>query len=263
MMKRMMSLSFFCCAFGLALAQSKPIATIQTAAEIVNAAVDRAGDFYIILKTGELQKFDKDGKQIGTFANKSVPTIFDPTNALRLLLFNHDQQNYTWLSPDLGEHPFQKIDATVAIAPALLCPSGDLNLWVLDQPDLSLKRFSPTTKKILSEFSIRNQFNEKTLFIAMREYQNFLFLLDPETGIHIYNYLGKRLKKIEVKGLTTFNFLGEELYYLHDNKITFIDLFTAETREIKLEQPAQFVLLTDERFVSLSRNQVVISAYRP
>lgn len=256
-------LFFLSCAWSAALAQSKPVAAFQADSEIVNAAVDRAGDFYLILKTGELQKFDKDGKKIGAFNNKSIPTIFDPTNALRLLLYNHDQQNYTWLSPNLGENPFQNIDASVAITPALLCPSGDLNLWVLDQADLSLKRFSPTSNKILSEFNIRNQFNEKTSFVAMREYQNFLFLLDPETGIYIYNYLGKCLKAIKVKGLLTFNFLGEELYYLQDDTITFMDLFTAETRQIKTEQPAKFVLLTDERFVSITQNQVVITGYRP
>lgn len=243
-------------------AQSK-IVSIETEAEIVNAAVDRAGDFYIILKTGELQKFDKDGNKIGSFKNKEVPAIFDPTNALRLLLYNHHRQNYTWLSPDLGEQPFQALDPSVAIEPALLCPSGDLNLWVLDQSDMSLRRFNPKDLKILSEFSIRNEFPDKPSFSLMREYQNFLFLLDPATGIHIYNALGKPIKKIEVKGLATFNFLGEELYYLVDGKIKFVDLFTAETRETTLDSPSKFVLLTDERMMRVYPGRVVIVDYQP
>ena len=99
--------------------------------------------------------------------------------------------------------------------------------------------------------------------VFVSQYQNFLFLLDPTTGIFVYNSLGKQIRKIPSAGLGHFNFLGEELYYKEEGKLKFLDLFTAETREMNLPTPTDFVLLTDERMIVATKDQVVIFEFTP
>jgi len=251
-----------CVAPFAAQSQSKKITSFKTSSEIVSAAIDRAGDFYIVLKSGEIQKFDKNGTQLASYLHEGPPTLFDPSNAIRLLTYYRTTQQFSWLSPDLSVNPFQTVDPSLVIEPSLICPSGDLNMWLLDNADLSLKKVTIKDPRVLSEFSLSAQFKENR-FTLMREYQNFLFLLDPKTGIAIYNSLGKLMRKIPAVGLTYFNFLGEELYYTENNRIKFLDLFTADVRELALPQPSQFVLLTDERMILTGVNQVDVFEFVP
>ena len=223
--------------------QSKKIASFKTASDIVYTAIDRAGDFYVVLQSGEILKYDKNGINLGTYVHEGTPTLFDPANAIRLLVYYKKTQEFTWLSPDLGINPSQTIDSSIAIEVALICPSGDQNVWVLDDADLGLKKVSLRDSRVLTEFSISDQFKENR-FILMREYQNFLFLLDPKTGITVYNSFGKQIRKIPETDLSYFNFLGEELYYKKDNHLKFLDLFTAETREIAIQIPMVLVYLS-------------------
>jgi len=242
--------------------QSKKITSFNTASDIVFAAIDRAGDFYIVLQSGEILKYDKNGISLGAYMHEETPTLFDPSNAIRLLVYYKKTQEFAWLSPDLGTNPSQTIDASIAIEVGLICPSGDQNIWVLDDADLSLKKLSVADGSLLSEFSISNDFKENN-FTLMREYQNFLFLLDPKIGVIVYNSFGKQIRKIQEPSLTYFNFLGEELYYKKGNQLIFLDLFTAETREISISMPSEFVLLTDERMIITNKNQVKILEFIP
>lgn len=248
--------------YFLSSGQSKKIASFNTASDVVFAAIDRAGDFYLVLKSGQIQKYDKNGISLGTFIHEGIPTLFDPSNAIRLLVYYKKSQEFAWLSPDLGTNPFETIDSSIAIEVGLICPSGDQNLWILDEADLGLKKLSVRDERVLAEFSISGQFKENN-FTLMREYQNFLFLLDPNTGVTVYNSFGKQIRKIQEEDLTYFNFLGEELYYKRGNQLIFLDLFTAETREINISIPSEFVLLTDERMILTNRNQVQIFEFIP
>jgi hypothetical protein len=80
----------------------------------------------------------------------------------------------------------------------------------------------------------------------MREYLNFLFVLD--NGIHVLNNLGKDIRKLEVNA-ASFNFLGEEIYYPSGNSLQLVDLYNTEQRTISLPHAAEFALLTDDRMI--------------
>ena len=46
--------------------QSKKITSFKTSSEVIYTAIDRAGDFYIVLKSGEIHKYDKNGVNLGS-----------------------------------------------------------------------------------------------------------------------------------------------------------------------------------------------------
>jgi hypothetical protein len=263
-------------------AQGEKIRTIKTTDEIVQATVDRAGDFYVVLKTGEIRKYDRQGEFLSSFRHSGIPTLFDPTNATRLLVYYKETGEYAWLSPNLEAPVFLKIDPSFAIEPVLLCPSGELNLWVLDASDFSMKKIVFRKERAVNKLQhqvsaaiqrdtvITNEFIVKSevmtsahALTSIREYQNVLFLFDQKQGIGIYNAFGKQIRFIGAKNIRGYNFLGEELYYAEDGKIKFLDMFTGEKSELMLTHGADFVVLTDERMILIKNDQIDIYGFQP
>ncbi|HMG93817.1 MAG TPA: hypothetical protein VK589_27350, partial [Chryseolinea sp.] len=74
-----------CCVWKLCLillstpiVAQKKIATQSINESITYATVDRPGDLYIVTASGQIQKFDKDGKVTSVYKNNPAPTQFDP-----------------------------------------------------------------------------------------------------------------------------------------------------------------------------------------
>src|SRR6478736_4588360 len=173
-------------------AQTKKIKSFKADDAVTFATVDRAGDFYVILKTGEIQKFDKDGNKLASYKGKTNLTSFDPTNAIRLLTYYIDDHRYTWLSPSL-ENPnpdFLLLDPSWAVEPSLICIAGDQDLWILDKADWNLKKINPRQSTTLTEFSITKEIPAPQI-TAMKEYLHFIFLINAEKEILVYNSIGR------------------------------------------------------------------------
>jgi len=245
------------------LAQKK-IKTLELSDTIISAAVDRPGEFYLMTVSGQIQKFDKNGKLLVLYRHKGAPTLFDPRDGSRLFAYYRDQQQYDYLNPVFEVTAAYKIDDVFAIAPWLVTTSGDHKLWILDAVDHSLKKLNATHTAVEVEIVVDTTLiDDATTFTAMRDYQGFLFLLNPEKGIYIFNGLGKHIRTIEVSGISDFNFLGEELYYYKEGKINFFDLFSAESRSMECTGAPNTVLLTDERMLKVSFKSVDIFEFRP
>ena len=241
-------------------AQTRKIKTLEVSDTIRYAAVDRPGELYIVTTSGQLQKFDTDGKLVALHKDKPAPTLFDPRDGSRLFAFFRESRQYNFLNPSFEAVQAFSIDSSFATEPWLACVSGDRNIWLFDVADWTLKKINTTTGALSVEETIETKSRQKSNYTFLREYQGFVFLLDVSEGIQIFNSVGKHIRTIAVKNLSYFNFLGEELYYLQGDTLHFFDLFTTETREQKLATPGNFALITDERFFLIRKN--IIEIYR-
>ena len=246
-----------------ATAQEK-IKTLELSDTIVDAAVDRPGDFYAITQSGQIQRFDKDGNLTLLYKAKETPTLFDPRDGARLFAYYRSDQHYDYLSPSFQVTASYKIDPSFAIQPWLLCPSSDHKLWLLDNADHGLKKINVRESEVEVEVVVDSTITgNPEAFKTMREYQNFVFLLNPGKGLYIFNSLGNYLRTIGGPGIRSFNFLGEELYYLQNGKLHFFNLFTTDTRQIDIGMAYTDVLLTDERMILFIHNRIDICSFRP
>ena len=125
----MKKLTFFgvCCILSSSFlsAQNKKI-TIETSSEIVWAGVDRPGDLFLVLKTGEVQKFNKSGKKIGSHGFKGSPTLFEPMDGVQSFFYFREEKLFGNLSSDFESVTQHPLDPAFAIAPcwyALPCMS--------------------------------------------------------------------------------------------------------------------------------------------
>lgn len=231
---------------------------------ILHAAIDRPGDFYAITNSGQIQRFDKDGKLTLLYKGEKVPTLFDPRDGSRLFAYYRDDQHYEFLNPSFEVTASFKIDPAFAIQPWLICPSGEYKLWILDKADHSLKKINVRASEVEVEVMVDSTLIQNAAsFETMREYQGFVFLLHPDKGIFIFNGLGNHIRTIDVSGVGSFNFLGEELYFLRGNRLEFFNLFTAETRVMEVMPDYTIALLTDQRMILFRPLIIDIFLFRP
>jgi hypothetical protein len=221
--------------------------TIVTRDRIQTAAIDRVGELYLIYENYHLEKVGIEGEIIASEKLQGIPTLFDPRDGSHLFLYWKDDQQYELRFPDLTTHSLWKVDSAFAVNPFLVCPSGDHDLIVLDSADWSLKKVSTKSGTVLYETIIFENNDDAHDITFMREYQNFVFILDKAKGLFIYNRMGKLLKSFPGKSITFFNFLGEEMYFPENGGLKFFDLFTAEERFLTLPSSSRYAFLTDER----------------
>ncbi len=243
----------------------KKIKTITLSDSILFTAIDRPGDFYIVTKTGQIQRFEKNGKLTLLYKSKGLPTIFDPRDGSRLFAYYRHDQHYEYLNPSFAPTASYQIDSAFAIQPWLICTSGEHKLWVLDNADHTLKKINVQASEVEVEVVVDTLLIQNaSAFKTMREYQSFVFLLDPLNGIFIFNNLGKHIRTLAISGIEHFNFLGEELYYLEGDQLKFFNLFSAENRVIKIPKEGYVTgLLTDERMILFKDQTIDIFEFRP
>jgi len=245
-----------------AYAQMK-ITTIKVSDEIIQATVDRVGELYVVTKSGQIQKFDINGKLLSVYKNGPTPTLFEPRDGSRLFTYFKGERKINYMNPSFEVTSAYQIDSAFAIEPWLACSSGDHHVWILDAADRTLKKIEPLKSSLLIDVNLGVVSDDLTTIVTMREYQGFLFLLDKEKGIYIFNGMGKLIKTISSPHLTSFNFLGEELYYPVSGKIAFLNLFSTETREISTGGSFKFVLLTDERRFIVHEKTIDFFEFKP
>ena len=221
------------------------IASVKITGTPMNAYVDRVGELFIMTSDGIIQRYSTEAKLLATYKGDAA-TLFDPRDGARLFTFYRDQRSVSYLSPTFSVTQKLTLDSAFVIDPWLAFTSGDYNLWIVDAADGTLKKLNPKEPRMLFESVLPDADRAKDL-TAGREYQGFVFLLDPKKGIEVFNTMGKWTKTLAQPGVPYFGFLGEELYYPQQEKLTFINLFNGEQRSASIPGPFQFAFMTDER----------------
>lgn len=218
-------------------------------------SVDRLGNFYFVLTSGIIQKYDPNGVLLDESTENALPlTLVEPWNPLKVFTYSNQTKKYKFWDHHLVLLEEKALEPSFAISPQLVCPDNEIHkAWIFDDADFSLKKVNLLNNTIELDSPIPADWgNANAEFVFMREYQNRVFLLDKNKGILMLNHIGKLVTGIEVKGLSFFNFLGQELCYRKDGQVLLFDLHTGETRKIvDLSEPEGilFTIITDERLV--------------
>lgn len=245
------------------ISQGKKLISVKSESPIVFAGVDRPGDLFIILDNGRIRKYNKDGKMIGETAPSIRPALFDTGDGTMSFAYFHERQEMVFFSPDMSVRNTVPVHPEFAIKPWLVCPSRN-EVWILDSSDVSLKKTKDRISTIAYDVDwTKGETVSVNNITYMKEYYNFLFVLEKNKSIHILNNLGNHVKKIKLEKADAFHFMGEELYYLEGSTLEFVDLFTAETRTVQLPTTPRLALITDERMMLITGSQVDFYDYHP
>lgn len=245
------------------LAQLNKVAELDISG-ITLASVDRLGNFYFLLPSGSLQKYDHNGNLLDEATQGVVPlTLIEPWNPLKVFTYSYTNSVIKHWDHHLTLMDEMALEPALAITPRLVCPANEVNkAWILDIADFTIKKVNLITNQIEIDAPLPADWTgERAEFVFMREYQNRIFLLNKNKGILMLNMLGKLIATIEVQGLDFFNFMGEELCYRNGNSIMLFDLFTGDTRkaaDISNFPKVVKSVITDERLVLVSQEKVEI-----
>jgi hypothetical protein len=229
--------------------------------EVERVSVDRLGNLFLVFRNGSIKKYDPNGKVLASLKEKAAPTMIEPWFHPRIFCYHRKTQKIIYYDHNIESPQEEQIDSSVAISPFLACPTNDNKFLILDEADWSLKRVQPGSDKVLMEFNIDTTgLHKKPSFNYLREYQNLIFLHDPQAGIFIFNNLGKKVNQLKVN-TNNFGFFGEELFYLVDDKIVFFDLYTEKYRDQVIGR-GKFAIVTDERiFLVDDKNKLLVFEY--
>ena len=215
----------------------------------VNASsftTDNLGMFYII-DNNQLSKFDQNGVLLHTYSEKISGNIsfVDASNPLRLLLFYKDFVQIIFLDKTLSPIGGNILLENMGLEQTLLaCTSNDNGFWLYDPQDFQLIRLDKNLKITHKSAPINQIPGIELIPNFLIEYNNFVYLNYPEKGILVFDIYGTYFKTIPLPGLTSFQVIGDNLFYFSGNTLNSHHLIT-------LEETQNFMPLPDTGIISV------------
>lgn len=203
---------------------------------------DNLGNAYLIVGD-ELLKYDNAGNLSGKYSNKSLGKIsfVDAGNPLNILLFYKDFSKILFLDNMLGEkgNPIKLQNYELEQA-SLVSASHNNGIWVYDRANFQLIRLDQQLKTVQQTGNLPQILGINLNPNFFMEYNNWLYLNNPETGILVFDIYGTYYKTIPVKNLKSFQVIDNTIFYYKENEFRSYHLKTME--ESKIELPEQLPL---------------------
>lgn len=204
--------------------------------EIDFFTTDNQSNSYVV-KGNELSKFDKTGKLLYKYSNKNLGNIdfVDATNMLRVLVFykNFSQVVFLDNTLSLNTEPVS-FDRLGYQQVQLACSSHNSGIWIYDQQNFELIRMSQTYEKTQQTGNINLLINIPLQPNYLLEYDNKLYLNNPNTGILVFDIYGTYYKTIPVKNTEKIQAIGDWVYFKSGNEVKSYNLKTTEEIEFKM-----------------------------
>lgn len=210
------------------------LTSIQTDADFFTT--DNQSNIYVV-KANVLTKFDKTGKQLYKYSDKNFGNIsfVDASNMLKILVFYRNYLLCIFLDNTLslnGEPiSFDKIGFIQA---QLICSSHNNGLWIYDQQNLELVRVGQNLERTQQTGNLAALLSINLHPDYLIEYDNKVYLNNPETGILIFDIYGTYYKTIPVKNIKQFQPFGNQVYYNTGNEMKAYNLQTADESQFEM-----------------------------
>ena len=202
----------------------------------INISIDRTGQVYHATYNGVVARYDPmlDKKEDFSPPNPATCNLLEAWQGLRIFTFHREMQLFRLINRNLSLHEDYRLQGEVGFI-ELATPAFDNNLWLIDITDFTLKKFQLFSNTILSRTPldlVLSPVNYDILY--MKEFQNNIFVSSKTKGILIFDNLGNFVKTYPFKNISHFGFDGEEMYFLSDNHIILINLYTDNQRSISI-----------------------------
>lgn len=226
---------------------------------------DNLGNSFILSKSNDIDKYDRDGKHIQTQNFKILGSIttMDASNPFELYLFYQAQNKLVFLDNMLSRRGDLDFNQGNFVQLTAAARSYDNGAWIFDLDDLQLKRIDKEFKVLAKSGNVR-AFTDVDLspnFIL--DYKNSVYLNDPEVGILVFDIFANYSKTLPIKDLTNFQVIDKDLYYFKAGKLHKYSLLTYETEEINLPETADIlnVRIEKNRLYVLKDKQLNLYAF--
>jgi hypothetical protein len=197
--------------------------TIKTKPDYINA--DNLGNIYAI-KEDELVKYLPTGKFFARYSNLKLGNItsVDVTNPLKLVLYYRDFQQIVFLDNQLSlNSEAVSLEQLGYEQTDLVCAGANNSFWIYNKQNNELIRFNENSKKIAFTGNLKQVLRTNLSPNYMVEYNGFLFLNCPESGVYVFDIFGAFSKVISIKGIKQFQVNEDVIYYKKDSSLCSYD----------------------------------------
>ncbi len=212
----------------------KKVIVIETKANYITS--DYLGYIYLI-NDDQITKYDNAGKLIGSFSDKTLGsiTLIDASNPLRILVFYKDFGKVLFLDDVLG--PIGSSISLESIAldlSVLCCTSNNDGIWLYDTQGFQIKRIDRNLQLTHASGYINQITGSDINPNFLIEYNSYVYLNNPETGILVFDVYGAYYKTIPIKGLKRFQLSGDNIFYYQDNLLKSYNQKTFEEYDMQI-----------------------------
>lgn len=187
--------------------------------------IDQFGFSYIAIDE-KLSKYDKELKVIASFSEPLFGDIakVDATNALNPVLWFGETYRVAILDNRLNQSQSINLLDQGFYDPKLISVSDDRHLWVYDQSEDKIIRFSTETNKRTNQsLNISQILGEENEPIQMHSSFEKIYLNVPEKGILIFDALGAFEKLVAVKNIEHFEIYKGLIYFQKEKTINMLN----------------------------------------
>jgi len=216
---------------------------------------DQLRNVYTVTKTNEVIKYTPSGQVQFRYNNNTLGTLnfIDATDPFNLLLFYPDFRRVILLDRTLSETgAFDLFNLDVIDVPAVGI-SSDNNLWIYDDIKFNLKKIDRNGKVVQESNNLSLVLGKTLVPNFILERSNALYVNDPEVGILIFDLFGNYTKTIDIKGLSQFQIVDQQLIYWQDGKLNVFNLKSLQTRSLDLQLPPD-----EEQMVRIEKDRLYI-----
>lgn len=201
-------------------------------------STDRNGYVYLVDQRRNVVQFDSLGQPVNVFSppvRGRIETI-DAWNPMKILAFYQDRQQFLLLDRFLrpiSSTSFSDYNLNGTVRTAAL--ASDDGFWLFNETNFSLSKLDMRQRRVTLETALNLILDRDRFDIRMiREYQNMVYMLDYNEGVYVFDNLGNYKKKLPYPELAHIGFRNNELYFVKENRLHFLDLYTSQVRTLDL-----------------------------
>lgn len=189
--------------------------------------VDNLGHLYAVGQDNVLVKMDSAGNVLFTYPQNRYGPLrqVDVSNPMKILLIYPDFAQVVILDntlSELGQISLKRIGINDLSAAAY--SRRDNGIWIFDRGNRNLKKIDLSGTLVLNAPELLQQLGITLEPSLMREYQNRLYLSDPQQGVFVFDAFGVFLEKLPLPPLRDFQISSGFLIGLADNQTVVVDL---------------------------------------
>lgn len=226
---------------------------------------DNIGNIYTV-KEDELIKYLPDGKFFARYSNLRLGSIssVDVTNPLKIVLYYRDFQQIIFLDNQLSiNSEIVSLEKLGYEQTDLVCASANNSFWIFSKQNNELYRFNENSRRITATGNLKQVLNTDLSPNYMMEYNGYLYMNCPETGIYVFDIFGTFNRIIAIRNLSQFQVNDNILYYQKDSSFCSYNyvLFEEACKKLPFSLLPTSVKYGNNRLYSAFKDSLVIREF--
>lgn len=221
---------------------AQPI-TIELPSPFSISSVDAGGNIFIADHRGNIYKYDTLGNEQSVYSpvRKSRVALLNAELSMKIWVFYEDIQQMVVLDRMLKPIESKSFGSDETFI-SLIASDYDNHIWWIDNGDFSLKKQNLLNGEIINATPLNLILNEPNYqFGYMRYYQNKLYISHSGKGLLVFDNFGNLIKEWPLQGIGRFSFYLNEVFYLQNNQLVFMDLLSGAIRQEDLSEGIKWI----------------------